>query len=57
MPSAMTAVIAGSPARVAGILISTLGRSTILCSSWAWAMVACGVVRQAGEDINEGLGR
>ena len=40
MPSAMTAVIAGSPARVAGILISTLGRSTILCSSRAWSMVA-----------------
>ena len=33
MPSAMTAVIAGSPAGVAGILISTLGRSTILASS------------------------
>ena len=40
MPSAITAVIAGSPARVAGILISTLARSTILNSSWACAMVA-----------------
>jgi hypothetical protein len=39
MPSAITAVIAGSPATVAGILISTLARSTILNSSWAWAMV------------------
>ena len=40
IPSAITAVIAGSPASVAGILISTFGRSTILASSWACAMVA-----------------
>ena len=40
IPSAITAVIAGSPARVAGILISTFGRSTILASSLACAMVA-----------------
>ena len=35
MPSPITAVIAGRPARVAGILISTLGRSTIFHSSMA----------------------
>ena len=52
MPSAMVAVIAGSPARVAGILISTLGRSTILCSSAAWSMVACGVVGQPRVDLD-----
>ena len=40
MPLAITAVIAGNPARVAGILISTFARSTIVNSSWAWAMVA-----------------
>ena len=40
MPSALTAVIAGSPAMVAGILINRLGRSTILDRSWACAMVA-----------------
>ena len=40
MPSPITAVIAGSPARVAGILISRLGRSTIFHRSLAWAMVA-----------------
>ena len=39
MPSARVAVIAGRPSIVAGILISTLGRSTILASSWAWATV------------------
>ena len=52
IPSAITAVIAGSPARVAGILISRLGRSTILCSSCACAMVAGGVVRQPGVDLD-----
>ena len=52
MPSAITAVIAGSPARVAGILISRLGRSTILDSSCAWAMVRGGVVRQPGVDLD-----
>ena len=39
MPSAITAVIAGSPAMVAGILINRLGRSTIFHSSMACKMV------------------
>ena len=39
MPSAMTAVIAGSPASVAGILISTFGRSTVFHRSFASATV------------------
>ena len=40
MPSAIDAVIAGRPGLVAGILISTFGRSTIFHRSAAWAMVA-----------------
>ena len=40
MPSPITAVMAGRPSWVAGILISRLGRSTIFHRSWAWAMVA-----------------
>ncbi len=39
MPSAITAVIAGRPASVAGILISRLGRSTIFHSSMACRIV------------------
>ncbi len=39
MPSAITAVIAGRPASVAGILISRFGRSTIFHSSMACRMV------------------
>ena len=39
MPSARTAVIAGRPASVAGILISRLGRSTIFHSSMACSTV------------------
>ena len=40
IPSAMAAVIAGSPSGVAGILMSALGRSTIHHSERASAMVA-----------------
>ena len=40
MPSAVTAVIAGRPARVAGILMRTFGRSTSAYICLACAMVA-----------------
>jgi hypothetical protein len=40
MPSAIAAVIAGRPSTVAGILISTFGRSTAAHSAFAEAMVA-----------------
>ena len=40
MPSPITLAMAGMPASVAGILIRTFGRSTILCSSIACATVA-----------------
>ena len=40
IPSARVAVIAGSPSTVAGILMSTLGRSTAACRAWAWSTVA-----------------
>ena len=52
IPSPMTAVIAGNPARVAGILIRTLLRSTILNSSLACSMVAVGVLRQSRVDLD-----
>ena len=52
MPSAMTAVIAGRPARVAGILISTLGRSTILCSSIGLVDGGLGLVGQPGVHLD-----
>ena len=52
MPSAITAVIAGRPATVAGILISRLGRSTIFHSSMACAIGLVGVVRQARVDLD-----
>ena len=39
IPSAMAGVIAGSPSRVAGILMNRLGRSTIHHSARASAMV------------------
>ena len=39
MPSAITAVIAGRPGSVAGILISRFGRSTIFHSSMACRIV------------------
>jgi len=40
MPAAVTAVIAGSPSRVAGILMSTFGLSTAAHSAFAEAIVA-----------------
>ena len=39
MPSARTAVIAGSPSRVAGILMKTFGRSTVDHRDFAEAIV------------------
>ena len=40
MPAASTAVIAGTPSRVAGILMNAFGRSTSHASAFASAMVA-----------------
>ena len=52
MPSASTAVIAGSPSRVAGILMKTLGRSTVAHSDFADAIVAVGVLGQPRVDLD-----
>ena len=52
MPSAIAAVIAGRPSRVAGILISALGRSTADHRARAEAMVPVGVVGQVGLDLD-----
>ena len=48
----MTAVMAGRPASVAGILISRLGRSTIFHSSMACRIGLVGVVRQPRVDLD-----
>ena len=44
--------MAGSPGLVAGILISTLGRSTILHRSAAWAMVPSVSMARPGLDLD-----
>ena len=49
MPSASVAVIAGSPAFVAGILISAFGRSTFAQSFFASAEVASVSCARSGE--------
>ena len=52
MPSAIAAVMAGSPSLVAGILISTLGRSTALHSARAEAMVPSVSLARVGLDLD-----
>ena len=51
MPAAIVSSIAGRPSRVAGILISRLGRSTSACRRAASAIVRVGVVGQVRVDL------
>ena len=52
MPAAIVVVIAGAPSVVAGILISTLGRSTASQSSLAEASVASVSWASVGGDLD-----
>ena len=52
MPSPSTWAIAGTPASVAGILMKTFCRSTVVHSSLASSTVACVVVREPRVDLD-----